>query len=428
MPRTQNGVPYPDAQSPYPSALWWKALAEALDPFVGKLAALPDLRGLYDLLAAKIDRPAEARTGQVLTFNGDTWVAWDPTGGGDGGGGSPLPISQKGAFLVGTGTDWIVLPGGTKPGDTLLVDPMNGYGYKWGSPLPAPGKGKLIAGTPNGWVEVPAAPKNGLALVSDDSAENGVRWGTELPTPSKGSVLVADGTKWLPLAWSGRPGDALLVDLATTTGLKWGGVLPSPLKGALLVGDGVTWRLMTPAGAQGVLTADATAPLGLRWSTDYVRRVELEGYVLESDLVAKYVRKDEIDKLIAVAIQNRWTSWQRCRLASGWSGSLYAAHDGTMCVLRGELSVSGGAGNTMAYLPDGFPSIFSAGLGTHLRTLGRVLTQDGQAYPPGNMYIDTGVRPSYIEVSGHAITTHGTVSVIDNDWGVKLTGCTFMMI
>ena len=111
-------INYPDELSPYPSRLWWKALAEALDPWVAKLNGLPDKLGLTDLLAKKIDKPVGPRTGQVLTFNGENWIAWDSAAGsGTGGtGGSVLPISQKGSFLVGTGTDWIVLPGGKATG------------------------------------------------------------------------------------------------------------------------------------------------------------------------------------------------------------------------------------------------------------------------------------------------------------------------
>lgn len=417
MPRTTHGIEYPDEFSPYPSRIWWKTLAEALDPFVGKLTNLPDLGGLMDLLSNKIDKPTNPLTGQVLTWNGDEWVAFDSTGsGGTGGTGTGLPMSSRGSLLIGTGTDWIVLPGGKNAGESLIVDPTLGYGYRWGSPLPPPGKGKMIAATDTGWIEVPASPKAGLALVADPTQQNGVRWGSELPTPSKGSVLVADGTKWLPLPWSGKDGEALIVDNLSAAGVKWGGVLPSPLKGALLVGDGVTWRLVTPPASEGVLVSDPSAAMGIRWSTDYIKQSDLNAYQLKSDM-GLYALKSELAKLIADAMKNRWSGWASCSISSGWSGSLYANHDGTQMVLRGTVRpTSTNSSSTIGTLPSSFPSVYSEGITTH------VTIKDVAGEYTGV------VRPMYTSISGKTISTGGSISNLDRTYGVRFSSTLFMVV
>lgn len=415
MARTTNGIPYPDEMSPYPSRLWWKALAEALDPYIGKLSNLPDLAGLMELLKTKIDKPDGARVGQVLTYNGDTWVAWDSTGGGgDGGGGSVLPISQRGSFLVGTGTDWIVLPGGSVAGHTLVVDPTNGYGYKWGSPMPPPQKGALLAATSDGWLVLTPPARGGLSLISDPSAAQGMKWGSPLPNPSRGSVMVADGTAWQAVPWSGRDGEALIVDASRDIGVKWGGVLPSPLKGAILVGDGIAWRLVTPPIGNQVFVSDPTASVGVRWSSEYAKKTDLELYVTKT-MLGEYVKKSEIDGYVTAAMNRRWKGWRSCRLASGWSGSMYVNDDGTMVALKGTVRPGSGAGNTMAYLPTGMGGIYATGHGTHIRE---------PYYLNGVLMVETGgVRPSVITFSGTSISTHGRVETIDTSYGTKVDGC-----
>lgn len=151
------------------------------------------------------------------------------------------------------------------------------------SPLMINAKGDLIVGTANDTVAVHAAGFNGQILTVDTATATGLKWITQQQASAgilasivdaKGDIIVATGNDSVMRLGIGANGQTLIADSAATGGMRWS-TPASPLlasvidaKGDLLVGSANDTYVRVPVGADGqALTADSTAPSGVRWTT-----------------------------------------------------------------------------------------------------------------------------------------------------------------
>jgi len=143
-------------------------------------------------------------------------------------------------------------------------------------------KGDTIVGLSSGNpVKLPVG-SDGQVLTADSSASYGVKWG-DVPLgdfipnaiiTAKGDLIIGEASNDPNKLAVGTNGYVLTADSTAPLGIKWaspaGDFIPNSVisaKGDLIIGEAASDPNKLPVGTNGhVLTADASAPLGVTWA------------------------------------------------------------------------------------------------------------------------------------------------------------------